>query len=179
MALTHVKSDVELWRGMQGESKVDFSILYQRHAKPLLNYGYKISSNHAMAQDAIQYLFVEIWNGRTNSTSVKNVKFYLFKALRYKIFRPLKTEPFPLNENMDAAVGSVEDNWTSRESEAEQLNHLQGFVRELPVRQREAINLKYYHNFGNEEIAKIMNINYQSVCNLLFKALNCLRKKVN
>ncbi|RYF73519.1 MAG: sigma-70 family RNA polymerase sigma factor, partial [Cytophagaceae bacterium] len=49
----------------------------------------------------------------------------------------------------------------------------------LPRRQREAVYLKFYQNMGNEEISKLMDINIQSVYNLIFGALGNLKKHVS
>jgi DNA-directed RNA polymerase specialized sigma24 family protein len=38
-------------------------------------------------KDQIQELFVELWNSRKNLAPARSVKFYLFKALRYKLIK--------------------------------------------------------------------------------------------
>ena len=177
MTLNDDKSDAELWKGLREGSKADFSALYQRYAKSLFHYGFKITPDKVVVQDAVQDLFIELWNSKSTST-VSHVKFYLFSALRYKIFRTIKAESQLTIENYtDLKEDSVEEEWTFKETETEKLLLLQHGIKELPARQQEALNLKYHQNFSNEDIGKIMDINYQSVSNLLFKALNSLKKK--
>lgn len=42
-------------------------------------------------------------------------------------------------------------------------------------RQREAIQLRYFHNMSNEEVVYIMGVNYQSACKFIYTALVPLR----
>lgn len=46
----------------------------------------------------------------------------------------------------------------------------------MPKRQREVIYLQYYQNLTRDEIAKIMDINQQSVSNLLQAAFKSFRE---
>ena len=50
-------------------------------------------------------------------------------------------------------------------------------INNLPPREREVIFLKYYSGLTSQEIAEVMDINYQSVGNTLQKAIYKLRKK--
>jgi DNA-directed RNA polymerase specialized sigma24 family protein len=45
----------------------------------------------------------------------------------------------------------------------------------LSKRQREAITLKYFENLDTDQISEQMNINPQSVYNLLFGALKVMK----
>jgi RNA polymerase sigma factor (sigma-70 family) len=55
------------------------------------------------------------------------------------------------------------------------MENLRTLIKQLPKRQQEAINLRYYHDFSNEEIAKIMGVNYQSAANFIFLAIRKLK----
>jgi RNA polymerase sigma factor (sigma-70 family) len=180
MSFSQGKSDVELWQGLLEGNKSDFAALYQRHAKDLFHYGYKLSSDTDIVQDAIQDLFIEIWSRRINATVVTQIKFYLFKALRYKLIRILKKQSIRLKDHeKDVIDDSAGADWAIPDLQSEQIEKLQHCIQQLPIRQQEALNLKYYQNFSSDEIARIMEINYQSVSNLLFKALETLRKNIN
>ena len=54
---------------------------------------------------------------------------------------------------------------------------LKQLLEKLPKRQHEAIYLRFYHNFSYEIIASMMNMNYQSVLNLMQRALKSIRKE--
>ena len=71
--------------------KTAFEAIYRFYAGALLNYGYKIASDRALVEDSIQDLFYELWNNRSRIAEPNSIKYYLFKALRYKINRNART----------------------------------------------------------------------------------------
>ena len=62
--------------------------------------------------------------------------------------------------------GSIEKSIIDDELGAENRSRLSKALSQLSARQREAIYLKYHKNLQYEDVAEIMNINYQSVRNL-------------
>ena len=64
------------------------------------------------------------------------------------------------------------------ETSLQRKNLLKEKLNQLPDRQREVIHLRYYHNLKNDEIAEVLEMNYQSVANLLGRAIKNLRRKV-
>ena len=64
------------------------------------------------------------------------------------------------------------------ETSIERKRILKEKLNQLPDRQREIIHLRYFHNLKNEEIAEILEMNYQSVSNLLYRAIKNLKSKV-
>ena len=59
-----------------------------------------------------------------------------------------------------------------------QISQLQTSLQKLPKRQQEAINLRYYHDFSNEEVAQIMGVNYQSACKFIYTGLRFLKENI-
>jgi RNA polymerase sigma factor (sigma-70 family) len=76
------------------------------------------------------------------------------------------------------ATPSHESLLASLELRSEQLENLNQILNALPLRQQEAINLRYYNNFSNEEVAEIMGVNYQSACKFIYMALKKLRENL-
>lgn len=170
----------ELWDRFRRGDQISFEKIYRTHIAGLLNYGYKVTHDRSLIEDSVQDLFYELWQSRENLSRTTSIKFYLFKALRYKIIRNGKSR---LNDFTDLAEAtdlvsddlSYENQLTNIETHALQTEQLRAVIRKLPKRQQEAINLRYYHNFSNEEIAGIMEVNYQSACKFIYTALKSLR----
>lgn len=170
----------EVWRSFKNGDKSAFGVLYRTYAVELLNYGNRISSDRALIEDSIQDLFFELWQNRERISETTSVKFYLFKALRYKIHRKMKTDGFFNLADIerhynDLSCASHESKLIGLEVQSLQMENLKTLIKQLPKRQQEAINLRYYHNFSNEEVAQIMGVNYQSACNFIFVALRKLK----
>jgi len=170
-----------LWKDMISGNKKSFEDLYKQYFQALINYGFRITKNENLIEDAVQELFISIWNNRTNLSEVNEVKFYLFRSLKNRILRQLEKDIFDKSEDIDVYLdflNSISEEQKKIDSEQfdANLDTLQRAIAHLPIRQQEVINLKYYHDFTLDEIAKLMDVNKQSVSNLLFRSYAILRK---
>lgn len=182
MAKEEQRADLT-WKAFKKGDKKAFAAIYRDHVRNLLNYGYKVTSDRRVIEDSIQDLFFELWKNRAGLSDTTSVRFYLFRALRYKIMRNLKSSAASvlqqLEEVPEAFDLSHENYLIGLEVQSLQMAHLKDLVTKLPRRQQEAINLRYYHNFSNEEIARIMGVNYQSACKFLYSALKTLKANLH
>ncbi len=175
----HGTSD-HIWNAFKKGSREAFERIYRDNIRDLLNYGYKVTSDRRLIEDSIQDLFMELWNSRSRVSETTSVRFYLFKALRYKIVRNSRRHPDLLDGNVradsiDFAEGSHESHLIALEIQSMQMANLRGLIASLPARQREAINLRYFQHFSNEEIARIMGVSYPSACKFIYAALKNLK----
>lgn len=174
------KSDEELWDLMRQSSKSAFSILYKRYVHILYNFGKRITSDKEIISDTIQELFTELWEKRKTTSEVTYVKIYLIKSFRYKLIRTIsKSKKYEQHLTFEELLIETPD-WddTTEASNTERKKLLKAQLEQLPKRQREVIHLRYYHNMDNEEIAEIINVNYQSVSNLLHRAVKKIRSNI-
>jgi RNA polymerase sigma factor (sigma-70 family) len=168
------------WCAFKNGSKEAFSQIYRQQVNDLLNYGYKVTSDRRLIEDSIQDLFFELWKNRSGLSDTTSVRFYLFKALRFKIMRNAKNKVNDLLNFGEVVAerpteASHESYLIGMEVQSLQMANLKELLTNLPKRQQEAINLRYYHNFSNEEIAHIMGVNYQSACKFIYTALKTLK----
>ena len=148
----------------------------------LVSYGSKICDDAAVVNDCIHDLFLELWKYRSNLADTDDPRFYLFRALRNKLLKALSQRSFVSISEMQLASGDlpvthIELDILAREEEAHTRDTLKMLMDKLPRRQQEVISLRFYSNFSYETIAGIMDMNYQSVLNLLHRALKTLRSK--
>ncbi|MCR9288542.1 MAG: sigma-70 family RNA polymerase sigma factor [Bacteroidetes bacterium] len=173
------KSDKELWDLLRKGNKTAFSILYKRHIQALLHFGLKLTPDRELIKDTLQELFIEFWNKRVSLSDVEHVKVYLIKSFRYKLLRAIsqanKSQSYELEDLMG---GMSTSEFTDNELSLERRHKLKTKLEQLPERQREVIHLRYFQNLKNEEIADIINVNYQSVSNLLHRAVKNLKKQL-
>ncbi|MFT3702821.1 MAG: sigma-70 family RNA polymerase sigma factor [Agriterribacter sp.] len=170
--------DQELWRMFKDGDKKAFSFIYQQHIAALINYGIKICDDEIVLKDTIQDLFIELWNTRKNLSEVDCIKFYLFKSLRFKLIRTKNKKitvqkhltSFQRNEE-DLSDLSAEDRMIDEEIYETQTTLIEKAITSLSSRQKEVIQLRFYQGFTNEQIAALMQLNYQSVSNLIYTAL--------
>lgn len=170
----------QTWLAFKKGSREAFEKIYRGNIRDLLNYGYKVTSDRRLIEDSIQDLFIELWKTRAGLSDTTSIRFYLFKALRYKIVRNARANSDHLLRDLESSVdefsdGSHESYLIGLEVQSHQMANLRELIAALPRRQREAINLRYFQNFSNEEIAHIMGVNYQSACKFIYTALKNLK----
>jgi RNA polymerase sigma factor, sigma-70 family len=171
--------DIQLWKTMLKGNETAFSQIYQLYSGPLQAYGSKIFFDESIVQDAIQDIFIHLWNKRSTLPIVNNVRVYLLKCLRNRLFRILEKQGKIQHEIEDNLIGipSQEDSIILKELKKEQLLKLHFHLQNLPIRQREVIHLKFFQNLNTKEIATLLSINYQSVSNTIHRGLNTLKTK--
>ncbi len=155
--------------------------IYSAHVKSMIRYGRKITHNLDLIQDSIQDLFIELWKNRRNLSGTTHPEYYLFRALRNKLAKAHSRQSFISESELRLASDSLQVEYVeleimAREVEAQTRNTLKHLLEQLPLRQQEVIHLRFYHNFPYEQIAELMGMNYQSVLNLMQRALKALRK---
>lgn len=173
-------NDMEWRRFKDGDVKA-LEGIYRDHIKSLINYGLRITPDLNLVKDCIQDLFIELWKNRQNLADTDQPKYYLFRALRNKLSRAVTHQSFVSEAEMqlpsnDLLTNHIELEMLAREQEIQTRKTLQQLLEKLPRRQQEVIYLRFYHNFPYEVIASTMNMNYQSVLNLVQRALKALRQ---
>src|SRR5882762_11850174 len=153
--------------------------IYRTHIQSLINYGEKINPDPDLVKDTIQDLFIELWQSRQQLSDIVQVKFYLFKALRNKLYRAISHQSFVSEGELQLSTENLQAEYVelsviSREEENLIRHNLIQLLKNLPQRQREAIYLRFYHNLPYEAIASMMDMNYQSTLNLVQRALSSL-----
>ena len=171
--------EAERWEAFRAGDRVAFGQIYDLHVQELLSYGYRITNDRQLIRDSIQDLFLHLWAQRENLSPTDSVKFYLYRSLRNRIIRNARKAP-DLASDLTLAESVLSDlpfesEWVNRERQQEQADKLRAAIDRLPKRQQEVIQLRYYHDFNAEEIAKLLEINNQSVRNLLHQAIGRLR----
>ena len=175
-------SDETLWDGLQHSDADAFTTLIKRHSRFLINYGRKFTHDEELVKDSIQDLFADLWLFRNKLSSVNSVRTYLLVSLRRKIIRINKLVSFTSISNSDPedfpfmVTFSVQDQWIESDAEKQRIQQLNHIINSLPSRQKEILYLKFYQNLNHQEIAELMDMQYQSVSNLLQRALIQLRR---
>ena len=175
-------TDIELWNAFKAGDDAAFENLFNKFYRLLYQYGSKFCSNKEMLEDCIQNLFLELWQSKSQAPVI-SVKVYFLKALKYKIYRAINNNKngiknFLLADEL-AFEFSHENFIVDREENKEHLDRLITCLQQLPNRQREIIYLKIYKDLGYDEVADLMQINYQAARNLLYQAIRNLKEHFN
>ncbi|MBF4491083.1 sigma-70 family RNA polymerase sigma factor [Flavobacterium sp. JLP] len=174
--------DCTLWNNVKEGDEKSFSVLFERHYADLVSYGNSLSPYAEKVQDCIQDVFTDIWVYRNSLQASVIVKAYLLSSVRKRIARLYERDHiFRKTTSTDSIAFllefSVEHELIADDEIAkEKVIHLNKLLNELPSRQKEALYLRYHQGLTVEQIAEMLDVNYQSASNLLHRGLLSLRR---
>lgn len=177
LPLDHANEDILLWESFRNGDRDAFATLFRRHYESLYRYGGKFITNPGQLEDAIQELFVELWQSKSR-TPVISVRAYLLKSLKYKIlktYRRRRHHLLPIADDHGTFEWSHEDRLIAGEENTANSRRVLNALDQLTNRQKEIVYLKYFQNLSYDEITDVMNINYQVARNLLYQAIRSLK----
>lgn len=169
----------EAWSNFKGGDFASLGVLFEIHYQELFYYGIKIVAMPELVKDTIQDLFADVWERRDKMGSVNNFKAYLLISLRRELVRRLTRIR---KESSAEELTALQFSFSPEEfliSDEENRNHsrlLSQSMEGLTDRQREVILLRFFHNLDFTEISQVLEMNVQSVRNLLFRSLEKIRK---
>jgi len=156
------------------------SSIYFEFFDILLNFGMKYSSDRFMVEDCIQNLFVSILKNRRSQKPVANLRFYLTKALRnqmlYEYRKNRKLVFVDEHRGTDFRITySIENSLIASETEEIRSRFLDMVRKDLSVRQKESLYLKFNCGFDYEQISELMQISVESARTLVYRTIKSIR----
>ena len=178
-------NDLVYWKDMISGDETAFSFLFKKYYSSLFNFGKLYTSDSSLISDSIQDLFMDLWEKRKSLGSVHKVKSYLYGGFRNKLFqrfkKRIKKSVFKntSDNNLDFGMSlSIEDKIIKAENNNEKVKKVKNIINLLPPKQKEVIYLKYYKGFDNQQISEVLEINYQSVKNHLYRSSLIFKKEM-
>jgi len=177
-----VKDEV-LWNSFKKGNELALSMLYKRYVHRLYDYGMNSCKDHDLVLDCLQELFLRLWSKRQTVSNINAVKPYLYKSFRRLLIHQLVEQRKQLTFLAEQATAfeltlSVESTLIEDEFKAERLKKLKRCIQSLTKGQREVIYLKFFNELAYREIAEVTEMQVDSVYNLVSKAIELLRKKL-
>lgn len=186
----HQASDTRIWDDFLLGNKGAYAFMYEKYARVLYNYGYKIAQDRQLTEDCLQDLFLTILETRERLSHTDSIKFYLMRSLRRDIVRKLNGSTRLAGQRLgqhrslddhdvDFRVKfHYEPTWLDSQISKERSETILHELNQLPARQKEALFLKFFDSLNYEEIAGIMGIETTSAYKVIYKAIAALQKRV-
>lgn len=176
-------TECPVWRNLRNGDAIAFAQVFHENYDSLYYYGKKLAQDEDLVKDCVQNLFLKIWIAHEKLMAVKHVRSYLLKALRRHIgdqVIALKRHKTLQKEflNEFEITFSHEDFLVATQVSIEQSQALALSLNQLSCRQREAILLKFYEGLNYVKIAEVMELNVQSVRNLIYQGLKIIKKQL-
>ena len=182
MSAKTANMDTAIWsRLKQGHSQA-LGELYDMYADKLFTYALRMTPDRDLAKDALQEVFIEIWNYRNTLGNVVHSQGYLIKVIRSIIIKKIKKEKMLVNgevaESFISSDETIESILISADTHRDTQYRLKLALAGLTSRQQELLQLRFYEGLNYEQIAEKLQMNYQSVNNLAFRTINRLRSQL-
>ena len=167
------------WIRLKTGDSAALGYLYERYIDKLFVVAMRLTDNRELAKDALQEVFIQLWQYRKTIGTVNHSQAYLIKILRTTLLKKLKRELPTANLVMADAMASGDSNREDilirLDMDREQHNRLGQAMSCLSNRQLLVLKLHFYDGLSYEEIAERLSMNYQSVNNLAFRTILRLR----
>lgn len=160
-----------------------YSQIYREYVKDLYSYGISLGFPENRCMDAIHDIFYKLYTSKRELDNIHNIKYYLFKSLKNRLIDIQKQENKVKFNDIDDYDFSIEvsviDTIVDEEKRKSLENKVKSLMESLSSDQREAIYLRYMMEMEYDEIAKILNINAESVRKLVYRGINKLREQTS
>jgi len=157
-----------------------YAYFYQKYVRMLFSYGMRFTSDSELVKDCIQDVFVKLYNKRSNLKHVNHIQAYLFIALKNELYTYFQKDKSLYHIDVIEPIFSIdyttEEYLIAKEEEIEAQNRIRQILDTLTPRQKEVIYYRYIQGMELNAICKLMQINYQSLQNLLQRSIQKVKK---
>lgn len=175
-----ISHNKKLWNQFIAGNDNAFAEMYMLNVDAMLDYGLHFTPLRDQVKDAVQDVFVTIYNKRSNLSNVENVRLYLFVSLKNYLFAVFNKDKHHYQvdtiEPVFSMETSVEEKYIGLEIESERERYVKQMLNSLSPRQREVIYYRFTEGMSFEEICVLMQMNVQSVRNLLHRSITRIRE---
>lgn len=171
-------NDIRLFQLLSHNSKEAFDELFRRYYTPLCRYALKICQSGEAAEEAVQQVYIHLWEHRQKLDIQQSVLSYLFKAVRLKVYENFRSQQIKSKYEEDFAQKQV---YTSEENNPA----LDGYelscliwnaVDQLPEKCAEIFRFSRDEGLTYNEIAEHLGISVKTVENQMGIAFKKLRE---
>lgn len=176
-----IPNDNELFARIQRDDKLAFDLLFRKYYTPLCRFAVKMNGSEALAEEAVQEVFIYLWEQRKHLTVSKSIVSYLFQSIKHKVYEHFRKIQTRVKYEEEFATANLE----FEESEEKQLDDYEisclvwNAVNNLPDKCREIFQLSRDEGLTYNEIAEHLDISPKTVENQMGIAFKKLREILN
>ena len=148
-----------------------------RYERPLCQYAFRLTGNFESARDAVQDVFLKLWN--EDDLADDRLAPWLFRVCRNRCIDMLRKDK-PMQPLTDLQAAVLPDPGRSPAEETglrESVSLLLRKLAQLPANQAEVIRLKFQHQMSYREIAAVTALSESNVGYLIHVGIQTLRQQ--
>ncbi len=172
------QTDDELLILLQKGNERAFTAIYERYHKLLYVLAYKYLKDNDTAKDAVQQIFLKLWESRSLFSIHINLRNYLYTMLKNHLLNEIRNNYTALEKNYELAQETIEyeNEILSKLEEKEMTEQLYRAIDSLPEQKKAVCLYKLKVSLSNQEIAEKMQISIPTVKTHYSQAIKLLRE---
>lgn len=172
------QTDDELLILLQKGNERVFTVIYERYHKLLYVLAYKYLKDNDIAKDAVQQIFLKLWESRSLFSIHINLRNYLYTMLKNHLLNEIRNNYTALEKNYELAQETIEyeNEILSKLEEKEMTEQLYRAIDGLPEQKKAVCLYKLKDSLSNQEIAEKMQISIPTVKTHYSQAIKLLRE---
>ncbi|MEL7162902.1 MAG: sigma-70 family RNA polymerase sigma factor [Bacteroidota bacterium] len=164
------------WDNFLAGNPAAFRALHDLTYDDLYRYAHRLRPDPAAARDALQEVYLAIWQRRDRVPPVRDPWVFLLVSLRNRIIDQVRKER-TLNIKHEPSP-SPEDDLLAAEQDDRRRAWLRDHLGQLPDSQREALHLRYHLELEYPQVAEVLGVSQQAAYNYVNRGIKALKKDV-
>ena len=169
--------EYELLVELRDGNEKAFSKIFDTYQKYLYALACRYLMSDNFAEDAVQYTFMRLWEGRESFDYSKGVRNLLFTILKNYILNEIRHDNMAIRKNYELAQinEETEADFSDELEDADFKMHLHRMINQLTPQKREVCVLKVQRGMSNQEVAEAMEISIATVKSHYTQLIKLLR----
>lgn len=181
MQKNQIHIDFELLMQLRDGNERAFSAVFETYHRYLYVLACRYLMSESNAEDAVQYTFMRLWEGRETFDYQTGIKNLLFTILKNYVLNEIRHNNMALQKNYELAQFNeeMEAGFLHNLEDADFKTHLYKLIEQLPPQKREVCLLKIQQGLTNQEVAEAMNISIPTVKSHYTQVIKLLRSQLD
>ncbi len=148
------------------DDEVAFGELFKLHYTRLLIFTEAILKSREHAEEAVEDVFLKLWENRKVLPAINNVNYYLLVAAKHKALdylEKMKKRPLISLEDVEVEFGDISVNPEDTLISAEGVRMIQTIINDLPPRCKLMFRLVKEDGLKYREVADLLNVSIKTV----------------
>lgn len=173
---TEQKLLLELSQG----SELAFTTIYNKYKNIVYSTALKITKSKILAEEAVQDIFLKIWQNRETLAEIANFENYIFIISRNHLFNSIKKiarETSIISEINLNDTGLIDTDITIKDEQYNTI--LNQIVEQLPPQQQKVYQMAKRDGLSHQKIGEDLGISTETVKKHMAQALKFIRIKIS
>jgi RNA polymerase sigma-70 factor (family 1) len=170
-------TDYELTLRLKAHDEIAFDTLFRRYSPYLYSIAIQYVKDPALAEDALQEVFLKVWTNRAQLDESQSIRSYLATAMRHQILNLIRNEKRAILRHLSHQTTLPDADTTTEETLLlnEYSSVFKEGLRKLSAQRRLVFTLRSEQGLSNEEVASKLKISINTVKVQYYQACRFLR----